>query len=213
MFAIASHLTRLRSFSLRTLFILMTLCCLVVGTWSVYVNPYRMQLRSLATVYRLQGNAQKSNAEGSGWQRWLVKTSLGEDTFVYVTEVDLRGCQVDDAALRSLTGLAHVETLKLDLTQITDDGIGALRSMPLLKTLHLRHTKLSDPAAATLAALPRLETVYLTGTRLTDDAVSVLAERTTMTTIFIRWTKITNAGAARLAAALPRCAVHHHALE
>jgi hypothetical protein len=190
----------------------MTLCCIVVGMWSVYVNPYRLQRRSLAAVYRLNGTAQLANAEGSQFQRWLVTTSLGDDAFVYVTEVDLRGQQVDDAALEQLSALAHVQTLKLDLTQITDAGIDVLRAMPRLKTLHLRHTKISDRSAATLAALPRLETVYLTGTKMTDAAVDDLARRSTMTTAYIRWTQITNEGAARLAAALPRCAVVHHAL-
>jgi hypothetical protein len=205
--------SRWRRFSLRTLFVLMTLCCVVVGMWSIYVNPYRMQRRSLAAVYRLNGTAQLANAEGSRFERWLVATSLGDDAFVNVTEVDLRGRRVDDSALYELAALTHLETLKLDLTQITDDGINVLRSMPRLTTLHLRHTNLSDRAAATLAALPRLDTVYLTGTKLSDKCVNELATRSTMTTLFIRWTRITDEGAARLAAALPHCAVHHHALE
>jgi hypothetical protein len=201
-----------KRFSLRTLFVLMTLCCLAVGAWSVYVNPYRTQLQSLAAVNRLQGNSAKTGADGPGWQRWLVTTLLGQDAFMRVTEVNLRACRVDDAALRSLAGLIHLESLKLDLTQITDDGISALRPMQHLKELHLRHTNLSDRAAVTLAALPRLEIVYLTGTKMTDAAINDLARHNAMTTLYIRWTRISNEGAARLAAALPHCAVYHHAL-
>ncbi len=194
------------------MFIVMTLCCLLVGMWSVYVNPFRRQLQSLAAVNRLQGNSARTAASGPGWHRWLVITLLGDDAYVHVTEVNLRACEVDDAALRSLSGLIHLETLRLDLTNITDDGIAALRPMQQLKELHLRHTNLSDRAAATLAALPKLETVYLTGTKMTDAAIDDLAKHDAMTTLHIRWTGISNEGATRLAAALPHCAVHHHAL-
>lgn len=212
MLAISSYFTRWKSFSLRSLFVLMTLCCIVVGVWSVHVNPFRVQRQSLAAVYRLNGTAQQESAKGSAFKQWLVTKSLGEDAFVHVTEVDLRGKNVDDAALAELAGLWQLEILKLDGTKITDDGMRILLSMPRLKELHLRHTNLSDRAAATLAALPQLETVYLTGTKMTDASVDELAKRTTMTTAYIRWTQISNEGAARLAAALPHCAVYHHAL-
>ena len=55
-----------KRFSLRSLFVLMTLLCLVFGTWAAYVNPYRLQANSLAVVNRLQGNAAQSPAEGPG---------------------------------------------------------------------------------------------------------------------------------------------------
>src|SRR4051812_10842629 len=89
-----------KSFSLRTLFVLMTICCLVVGAWSVYVNPYRRQLQSLAVVNALQGVTAKTGAEGSAWHRWLVTNFLGDEAFMRVTFVDLNGRQVDDAALQ-----------------------------------------------------------------------------------------------------------------
>lgn len=201
-----------KRFSLRTLFVLMTLCCLLAGTWSLYVNPYRLQLQSLAEVNRLQGNSAKTRAEASGWQRWLVTTFLGNDAFVYVTEVDLAGRKVDDAALRSLAGLKHLQKLSLDYTQITDDGAVVLRSMPELQNLSLRYTNVSDRSAEHLAALPNLRTAYLTGTKMTDAAVDNLARHSAMSELYIRWTQISNAGADRLAAALPHCAVYHHAL-
>lgn len=204
--------SRWASFSLRTLFILTTLCCLVVGAWAVYVSPFRLEARSLAELKRLQGEFELQPAEGPGWHRWLVTTFLGKDGFVHVTKADLRNRKVDDAALRSLSGLTHLQDLQLDYTQVSDDGMSAVRSMRDLRRLSLRYTSVSDRSAEYLSALPNLETVHLTGAKMTDAAVDHLAKNPAMDELYIRWTRITNDGAARLAAALPNCAVHHHAL-
>ena len=201
-----------KRFSLRSLFVLMTLCCLVFGLWAAYVNPYRLQANALALVNRLQGNAATSPAEGAAWNRWLVTAFLGDDAFVRVTEVDLAGRKVDDDDLRSLAGLILLKKLALDYTSVTDDGIAALRSMRDLEELSLRYTGVSDRGAAHIAALPKLKTMHLTGTELSDAAVDDLAQHDQLAELFIRWTHITSAGADRLAAALPDCAVHHHAL-
>jgi hypothetical protein len=205
-------LSRWKRFSLRTMFVLMTLVCVIVGAWSMYVNPYRLQMQSLAAVDRLQGNSAKTAAEGPKWQRWLVTTFLGDEAFVRVTEVDLAGKQVDDAALRAISGLTHLEKLTLDNTQITDNSAGILRSMPALKSVSMRYTNISDRCAAQLAVLPNLHSATLTGTKITDAAVDDLAKQHALKELYIRWTKITNKGAARLAAALPKCAVYYHAL-
>jgi hypothetical protein len=201
-----------KRFSLRTLFILMTICCLVFGTWAAYVNPYRLEARSLAEVKRLQGEFELVRAEGPEWHRWLVTTLLGDDAFVHVTKVDLNGRDVDDNALRALAGLVHLQFLSLDYTQVTDDGIAVLRSMPHLRHLSLRYTAVSDRGAAQLAALPSLNTIHLTGTKLSDESIDALARHGGLSALYIRWTQISDSAAARLAAALPGCSVHHHAL-
>ncbi|MCC7476541.1 MAG: hypothetical protein IT425_14210 [Pirellulales bacterium] len=206
------HINRWTRFSLRTLFALMTLVCIVVGLWSVYVNPFRMQLQALASVQHLQGNATTTAATGPGWQRWLVVTMLGDEGYARVTSVDLRGCKVDDQSLGSLAGLRYVEVLQLDRTLITDDGLSAFLSMPHLRELHLRYTPITDRAAPLLAQLQNLKSVHLTGTKLTDLAVKDLSKLRNLETLFIRWTRITDPAAAQLAANLPDCAVYHHSL-
>jgi hypothetical protein len=201
-----------KRFSLRSLFVLMTLCCLVFGLWAAYVNPYRLQANSLAVVNRLQGNAAQSPAQGPGWQRWLVTAFLGDDAFVRVTEVDLANRKVDDDSLRSLAGLVYLRKLALDYTPVTHNGVAALRSMRDLEHLSLRYTKVADRAAEHLAALPNLKTMILTGTEVSDAALDDLAKHDHLSELYIRWTQISNPAAERLAAALPNCAIHHHAL-
>ncbi|MEX2306356.1 MAG: hypothetical protein WD738_02115 [Pirellulales bacterium] len=210
---IVDRMRNWKRFSLRSVFVLMTACCVFFGIWARYVNPYRMQARSLAEVKRLQGVFAESPAQGTGWQRWLVTTFLGEEAFTRVTYVDLSRRNVNDDALRSLAGLVYVEELKLDFTSITNDGLAALRSMRNLQRLWLRYTAVSDAAASYLETFPRLDTVFLTGTHMTDAAVDRLARLDSISDLHIRWTRISNEGAERLVAAMPNCAVHHHALQ
>jgi hypothetical protein len=210
---IKNHFISLKRFSLRSLFVLMTLCCVVFGLWAVYVNPYRLQLRSLAAVNRLKGESLVKTAEGSGWHRWLVTTTLGDNSFVNVTAVNLAGRNAGDDAIRSLTGLVHLEELALDYTPITDEGLAALRSMPNLDRLSLRFTNVSDRGVDYLLALPNLHRVMLMGTKVSDDAIPKLSKLQGMSELYIRWTGISNDGAERLRTALPNCAVYHHALQ
>jgi Leucine-rich repeat (LRR) protein len=203
---------QLNRFSLRTLFVLMTICCALLGLWSMYVNPYRKQAQSLAVVNRLKGEVQAVSAEGPAWHRWLVTTMLGRDAFSHVTYVDLTGRQLNDEELRSLSGLTYLESLALDRTSITDEGASVYRAMPNLSVISLRYTSVSDGTARNLAVLPNLKTLYLTGTRFSDDAIPDLSKLQGLDELYIRWTKISEAGATQLRRELPTCAVHFHAL-
>jgi len=208
----SARLANLKRFSLRTLFVLMTTCCVGIGLWSAYVNPYRLQAQSLAEVRRLNGNFTTSPAKAVGVHRWLVTTLVGEDAFAHVTTVDLAGKKVDDNVLQSLAGLIYLRELRLDYTAVTDNGILALRSMKRLRQLSLRYTSLSDPVVPQFAAFPKLETLLLTGTKISDAALADLAKLGGLSQLFIRWTNITNPGAEKLSATLPNCAIYHHAL-
>ena len=145
-----------KRFSLRSLFVLMTLCCIVFGTWSVYVDPYRRQMQSLAVLNRLQGSSKPVADEGPGWQRWLVTKLLGDEAFVRIEAVDLSNQKVADKDLRSLAGLCFLKTLFLDYTQITDDSLETLRSMPGLRNLSLRYTNISDRGVKHICAISNL---------------------------------------------------------
>ncbi|HVT29164.1 MAG TPA: hypothetical protein VHE81_14205, partial [Lacipirellulaceae bacterium] len=202
-----------KRFSLRSLFVLMTLCCFVFGLWSVYVNPYRLQLQSLAAVNRVNGQSTPAPAEGPPWQRWLVTTLLGNDAFVRITEVNLANRRpVGDDVLRSLTGLRSLEQLTLDYTQITDDGLASLQSLHALHDLSLRYTNVSDRGARYLSTLPNLQHLTLTGTKISDAGADELARLKQMQSMYIRWTRISDNGAERLRQALPECKVFHNAL-
>jgi Leucine rich repeat len=208
----SSPSARWRRFSLRSLFLLVSVCCLLLGGWSFYIDPFRMQAHSLAVAVRQQGDVVVVPASGPPWCRWIVAKMLGPDAFVEVVKLDLSRRPVDDAALRSLGGLIYLEKLDLDYTQITDASIPVLSSMPNLMSLSLRYDNLSDSSAPTLVKLANLQSLHLTGTHLSDSAVADLSRLPALNELYIRWTQISKAGAERLATSLPKCAVYFDAL-
>jgi hypothetical protein len=203
---------RWKSLSLKTLFILMTVFCLGVGAWSVYVNPYRLQAQSLAAVRRLQGATVQSAVIESPWQRWLVITFLGSDAYAHVTSVDLSKRQVSDDDLKLLTGLSHLEALNLDYTDVTDAAMPTLRAMPKLKDVSIRFTKVGDEGCRIIAAAPNLQVAHFTGTKITDNSLPELSKSQGLRQLYIRWTRVSTGAAQKLSGALPGCEIFHQPL-
>lgn len=201
-----------KRFSLRTLLLFMTVCCLLLGVWSYSVEPFRRQAASLAMVKDLKGGVETVPADGTWWQRWLVTTLVGPDSYVYATSVSLEGRSVDDEDLRALDGLVHLRELNLDRTHLTDEGMTALEDLQGLNTLSLKFTNVSDQSAEVLVSLSGLDTLYLTGTHITDDAIPKLAKLQTLRELYVRWTRMSDSGAERLRAAMPNCSVYYHSL-
>jgi Leucine Rich repeat len=207
-----SSTARWQSFSLRTLFLLVSACCLMLGGWSIYVNPYRLQSQSLTSAACLQGEVIVLPASGPPWYRWIITSILGHDAFIQVIKLDLANKPIDDAELRTLGGLCYLQKLNLDHTQITDASIPALASMQDLMSLSARYTNLSDRSAPSIAQLQGLQSLSLTGTQLTDASVDKLGKLKELKELYIRWTRISNDGAEQLKKLLPDCAIYHSAL-
>jgi len=197
-------------FSLRGLLLVMTLCCVLLGVWAAYVEPYRVQGSIMAMVGKLNGSYETELEQGAAWQRWLVTTALGNDRFVRVTGVDLSATAANDATLAEVGRLRGLEELKLDRSRITDRGLASLRGLEKLRVLSLRYCQISDDGLAAVETLPRkLEELALTGARITD-ASAAWFEGRSITDLFIRWTDITDDGARRIDSLMARGAVHHH---
>lgn len=201
-----------KRYSLRALFVVMTLCCVFLGVWSVYVAPFRRQASAMAALEKLPVELDVSAAEGPAWQRWLVTTMLGEDAYVFVAKVELRGPNINDEVAKKLAGLDWLESLALEGTQVTDAGLAVLRLLPHLEDLSLTYSQATDEGLAQLKHLPQLENLKLTGTSISDKGVPALAELPALRTLYIRWTRITDEGAAKIRKLLPQCEVYHHQL-
>lgn len=204
---------RLARFSMRTLLVLMSVCCVAMGAWTVYVQPYRAQSASLAHVLELGGTVQSVSANGPAWQRPLVESMVGSKQFIHVEKVDFRGLRVSAADVSALSGLRYLKSLYLDRAEVNDGNIGALAAMTALEDLSLVYTQISDSGLSRLAGLTKLRTLYLTGVPITDASVPTLAARPSLRELYIRWTKISSDGALRLVESLPECAVHHHEIQ
>lgn len=201
-----------KRFSLRALFVLTTLCCLLLGLWSAYVNPFRRQAQAVAALERLPVEIGVDVVEGPAWQRWLVTTTLGDDAYVSVNMVELRGPNVNDEVVRELAGLNWLTSLALEQTQVSNAGLSVLRSLPYLQELTLTYSQVTDDGLGQLQQLPHLQVLKLTGTPITDAAVPKLAEFPALQTLYIRWTQISDEGAAQLRGMAPNFDVYHHQL-
>ncbi len=210
---LAKRPSRWKQFSLRTLLLFMSVCCVLMGVWAVYIQPYRDQAVAYDMVTRLGGNTVTKPGEGSRWHQWLVITFLGRKRFIRIVAVDLSSKQVDDEVLEGLIHLVFLERLVLDRTPITDESVAALERFDQLEELSLRYTSITDSSAESLSKLGGLRTLYLTGTRMSDEAIPHFRQLGALQEVFLRWTDITNQGAAQLTSTLPHCVVHHHALQ
>ena len=208
----APHSGFWKRYSLRGLFVAMTLCCVLLGLWSAFVNPFRQQAESLAVLRRLSVEVRTYPAQGAAWQRWLVTTMLGDDAFVEVEGIELRGPRIDDAAIKELSGLRQLRSLTLEQTGVTDAGLSVLKSMHDLQDLTLSYSLVTDRGIEQLKSLPKLATLKLTGTKITDALVPELAKFPALQTLYLRFTRVTDEGVAKLRELAPNCTVFHHAL-
>jgi hypothetical protein len=197
---------------MRTLLVLMSICCVAMGTWSVYVQPFRDQAASLAKVAELGGTTTSVSANGPDWQRRLVETILGKDQFINVQTADLRNCRVNAADVETLAGLRYLKSFLLDRAEVNDSNVAVLKVMSPLEELSLTYTQVSDDGLRQLTQLANLHTLHLTGAPITDASVEELSAMLSLRELYIRWTKISPDGVARLRQALPACAIHHHVL-
>lgn len=201
-----------KRFRLRTLLLLLTAFCLVLGLLFGYLEPYRQQARSMATLIRLQGEVATEQADGPAWLRWLVTKMLGPNSFVRVTSVKLKGVDSDDDVMHSLAGLAYLRELSLERSRFTDEGAAVLPSLSQLDSLSLKFTNITDHEAKSLEKLAGLKTLYLTSTNVSDAAVPHLAKLHNLEALYIRWTHISESGAQQLRDSLPGCDVYYYPL-
>ncbi|PHR86364.1 MAG: hypothetical protein COA78_38045 [Blastopirellula sp.] len=175
-------------FSMRTLFILVTLHCVVLVPLSMKLYQARQQRLAVAEIQKLGGRVH------------LNQTGT-------VNQVDLRNTKITDAGLEHLKGLTSLTSLNLDGTQVTDAGLESLNGLTSLKGLSLHRTQITDAGLENLKDLTSLTYLDLRSTQITDAGLEHLKGLTNLYNIILNDTKITDAGLSELKAALPRCNV------
>src|SRR5262245_43445319 len=151
-------------YSLRTLFIVMTVVCLVGGYWLKGAVRQRNAVRrfnegSAQIMYR--GRAGDKVSLEPIIPVWLRPLShlLGEEAFGDVRTVFLFEATNDD--LRYLADLRTVEIVAIDGPRITDDGIRHLQACPKLHSLSLYGTAITGEGFSVLRTLPKFEVLKL----------------------------------------------------
>jgi hypothetical protein len=199
------------SFSIRTLLIAMTLCCIVLWLW---MKPLIRQGIAVRRFYELTDNRDPSVSQGwvtMGYRyegkdqyykplayKWLHPL-LGEESFGEVTGVQLLYTSTTNEDLRYLADVPTVERVLLSNTKVTDEGLRYLLACPKLKGLQLEGLPITDEGLTQLLALKELETITLSGTKITDAGLAHLAKLPNLKRIWVRNTAVTDAGLEHLA--------------
>lgn len=166
-------------FSLRTLFVVMTIVAVWLGMIMHKARKLRQSVDAItaaggAVYFHHQMEQQKLDATppGPAWLRRLV----GDEPFVTPFYVELRGPDVTDEFiaehLRSMTSLEEVD---IESPNVTDAALAHLRSMRHLHRLFLDCPRLTDAALPHVASLRELYRLSLNCPRLTDASLSHIA--------------------------------------
>jgi hypothetical protein len=151
-------------FSLRTLFVFVTLCAVACSWLAVKMRQAKEQREAVEAIRKLGGiviyehqcrmTIGPSGLPGPLWLRKLC----GDDFFVSVVMVSLQGTLVKDAELEQVARVTQLGVLNLDGTLVTDASIRYLEKMTRLQILILDHTQVTDAGVKKLQqALPNCE--------------------------------------------------------
>lgn len=169
-----------RTFTLRTLFIVVALICIWLGYETNQARRQRAAVRWVVEAggrvgYDYQRNmknksvASSDAAPGPGWLRNLI----GDEYFQDVVEVDFankRDFKPND--LKWLAEFPKLDTVNLNFSNIDDDGLAHLAHLARLKAVYLEKCDgVTDVGLSHLAKLRRLESLSLLATRCSDDGV------------------------------------------
>ena len=158
-------------FSLRSFMLAVFVCCLTIGAWSVFINPFRMQWQAIELVGTLDGKMTLQNASGPSWHAWLVTTLLGDNAFVEVRTLDLRDTKVTDDHLATIGAMRHLREIQMDRCAVSDAGIEQLSGLTQLETVSLRYTQISNAGLIAFSSMPNLRCLRLTGTEIDDNGL------------------------------------------
>lgn len=146
---------------------------------------------------------------GPDWARQF----LGDEYFMRVEQVYLRGRTVKDEHLACLEPLAgDLHGLSLQSTSIGVDGVTYLTRFRALRRLDLSYIwpRLGARAIEEVSQLSELRYLCLSGADIGDKDIEALTRLRKLQILDLCSTYVTPDGLRRLQAALPRCELHWH---
>jgi hypothetical protein len=178
-----------RTFSLRTLLILVTIAGIGLG---LRVNAARRQQRAIAEIQKLGGwfrydfefdaKTDKRIPGAKSWvPDWILKRT-GLDLFHDVASVNMvysndgprrqDNQQVTDAVRHQLAAFPRLRSLLLKESQASDECLAAVARVRHLESLYCWDAHaLTDAGVAHLRRLPRLKYIHISDSQLTDDSL------------------------------------------
>ncbi|HUE74274.1 MAG TPA: hypothetical protein VMP01_25560 [Pirellulaceae bacterium] len=202
-------------FTLRTVFLLLTLFCVWLG---YRTDRAQRQARAVAAIrdlggrvtYRYQGEhgnyvLLKYHAQPEGPSS--LRKLLGDDFFNEVGAVGLRGPGITHDVLRPLRDCRGLEQLVLgnsvpeEYTRITDEGMQTITSLRGLRTLWIiGDSSITDGGFVRLKDLTAMDHLNLDGTQISDAGLEAIATLPNLRRLSLCNTPVTDRGLAALMA-------------
>ncbi|MEX0612290.1 MAG: hypothetical protein WD229_09225 [Pirellulales bacterium] len=121
--------------------------------------------------------------------------------FPHLRRIHCHG-KIDDAGLRRLAGLKHIEQLEItrhDNREVTDAGVKELKALTKLTMLHVPCPNLTDEGLQELAPLTNLTWLDVTYSKINGTGFKALAGLTKLTHLSLHNTPLNDAGLKHLA--------------
>jgi hypothetical protein len=180
--------SRWRQFSLRSLLLLILLCGIGLGLWSVYIAPYQRQRRLVEQIAELKGVATTETVPTS-WS-----SIFGEGFFINIVRIEAPGTQIDDAWMANMRDVPRLRELNLSLTPIGDAGLAHVTRLEDLQSLWLGGTKVTDAGLVHIQALRKLEWLSLAETNVTDQGLASLANLNRLKRLYLEGCPVGDGG-------------------
>lgn len=204
-------------FSLRTLFVTLTLFGLLLGWFFAVPEKQRRLIMSLQA--QLGDIRFVDNGDTYFWEDWIPAAYFKRVETVALWSYQGDGKQngleligqlssvrkvyafggVEESQLAQLSKQSDLEVVHLNESSITSKGLKYLQSLPRLTKLFLNNTKVVDNDLAGFDAWPQLTVLDLGQTAVTDEGVKLLASLKQLTKLNLEFTEITDVGASHLA--------------
>jgi internalin A len=222
-------------FSLRTVFVVMTLLALALAAWLQFIEPAERQRAMVRRVERIGGYVRYADAPSDErWPRPTLRHWLPRDYFDALIEINLdatkatitkatdgdlvdlhrhdqlqevwlNGTEVTDATVKKLSALTKLRVVNLRNTKASDEGLASLAELPQLQILNLRDTKVTGEGLTHLKDLSQLQILNLRNTDVDDAAVESLQGLKQLQSLFLDGTKVSDERKTELRGALPKC--------
>lgn len=198
-------------FSLRTLFVALTVSCLWLGFEVTQARRQRAAVQALEKLgayvaydYDEPGTHYESGGTPprlrtlSPLKQWIADW-LGKDYVSTAIRVQFNSPTVNDESLAPLADLPALEMIHLDrCVLVTDATLRNLPSSTRLTTLMLSRTSISDAGLQELERFPALESLDIHNTQVSDTGLEFVGKLTGLTHLDLTNTATTDAGMAHL---------------
>lgn len=168
---------RWRQFSLRTMFVLLTVAAVFLAMLSPPLVERGREQAVVRTIEAAGGRVSVYDTKYDYVPRFgssVVSTVLGSRIYQRVSELVLSGSTIKDADLEQFHQLTRLRALSLGGTKVTDAGLPHLKHNANLESLDLSQTLVTDTGLQHLKEFRSLRRLNTAGTQITYEGLEEL---------------------------------------